>query len=54
MTDGSGFVAVGGTANGYLIANEAMQDAISQGKLVAKQVGYKPVNSKSSIVNVEA
>jgi sarcosine oxidase subunit alpha len=51
--DGSGFVAVGGTANGYMIANEAMQDAISQGKLVAKQVGYKPVNSKSSIVNVE-
>ena len=51
--DGSGFVAVGGTANGYMIANEAMQDAISQGKLVAKQVGYKPVNSKSTIVDVE-
>ncbi|MDA7846870.1 sarcosine oxidase subunit alpha family protein [Amylibacter sp.] len=51
--DGTGFVSVGGTANGYLIANEAMQDAISQGKLVAKQVGYKPVNSKSTIVDVE-
>ncbi|MDC1410040.1 sarcosine oxidase subunit alpha family protein [Amylibacter sp.] len=51
--DGTGFVLVGGTANGYLIANEAMQDAISQGKLVAKQVGYKPVNSKSTIVDVE-
>ncbi|MDA9088636.1 sarcosine oxidase subunit alpha family protein [Amylibacter sp.] len=50
--DGTGFVSVGGTANGYLIANEAMQDAISQGKLVAKQVGYKPVNSKSTIVDV--
>ncbi|MDB4017638.1 sarcosine oxidase subunit alpha family protein [Amylibacter sp.] len=51
--DGTGFVSVGGTANGYLIANEAMQDAISQGKLVAKQVGYKPANSKSTIVDVE-
>ena len=51
--DGTGFVSVGGTANGYLIANEAMQDAISQGKLVAKQVGYKPVNLKSTIVDVE-
>ena len=51
--DGTGFVSVGGTANGYLIANEAMQDAISQGKLVAKQVGYKPVNSKPTIVDVE-
>ena len=50
--DGTGFVAVGGAANGYFIANETIQDAISQGKLIAKQVGFKPIKSK--VIKAEA
>ena len=50
--DGTGFVTVGGAANGYFIANETIQDAISQGKLIAKQVGFKPIKSK--VIKAEA
>jgi sarcosine oxidase subunit alpha len=52
--DGTGFVAVGGAANGYFIANETIQDAISQGKLIAKQVGFKPIKSKVIKAETEA
>ncbi|MDB9878539.1 sarcosine oxidase subunit alpha family protein [Amylibacter sp.] len=52
--DGSGFVIVGGSANGYLKADDSIKDAISQGKIVAKQVGFKPIKSKNIIVDVEA
>lgn len=52
--DGSGFVIVGGSANGYLKADDSIKDAISQGKIVAKQVGFKPIKSKNITVDVEA
>ena len=52
--DGSGFVIVGGSANGYLKADDSIKDAISQGKNVAKQVGFKPIKSKNITVDVEA
>ncbi|MDB9803913.1 sarcosine oxidase subunit alpha family protein [Amylibacter sp.] len=52
--DGSGFVIVGGSANGYLKADDSIKDAISQGKKVAKQVGFKPIKSKNITVDVEA
>ena len=52
--DGSGFVIVGGSANGYLMADDSIKDAISQGKIVAKQVGFKPIKSKNITVDVEA
>jgi sarcosine oxidase subunit alpha len=52
--DGTGFVAVGGAANGYFIANETIQDAISQGKLIAKQIGFKPIKSKVIKAETEA
>ena len=51
--DGSGFVIVGGSANGYLKADDSIKDAISQGKIVAKQVGFKPIKSKNITVDVE-
>ncbi|MDB9991939.1 sarcosine oxidase subunit alpha family protein [Amylibacter sp.] len=51
--DGSGFVIVGGSANGYLKADDSIKDAISQGKKVAKQVGFKPIKSKNITVDVE-
>ena len=49
--DGSGFVIVGGSANGYLKADDSIKDAISQGKNVAKQVGFKPIKSKNITVS---
>lgn len=52
--DGSGFVIVGGSANGYLKADDSIKDAISQGKIVVKQVGFKPIKSKNITVDVEA
>ncbi|MDB4248958.1 sarcosine oxidase subunit alpha family protein [Amylibacter sp.] len=52
--DGSGFVIVGGSANGYLKADDSIKDAISQGKKVAKQLGFKPIKSKNITVDVEA
>ena len=52
--DGSGFVIVGGSANGYLKADDSIKDAISQGKKVAKQVGFKPIKSKNITVDIEA
>ena len=52
--DGSGFVIVGGSANGYLKADDSIKDAILQGKKVAKQVGFKPIKSKNITVDVEA
>ncbi|MDA9313564.1 sarcosine oxidase subunit alpha family protein, partial [Amylibacter sp.] len=52
--DGSGFVIVGGSANGYLKADDSIKDAILQGKKVAKQVGFKPIKSKNITIDVEA
>ena len=40
--DGTGFVVVGGTANGCLDAKSSMQDAISQCRKALKEIGYKP------------
>jgi sarcosine oxidase, subunit alpha len=39
--DGTGFVLVAGTANGYLAADEALKDAHATGHRAAKEAGFK-------------
>jgi sarcosine oxidase subunit alpha len=52
--DGTGMLHVAGTANGYLDAASALEDAVKAGKAAAKEAGFKPATGKAPKASSEA